>query len=70
MPAAYQETLGGNIRRFVGDTFGFRGSKNLTSWLVAGGLAYYFIYLPEYRRSREAQVSGEGLAQQHSLQQG
>jgi len=39
------------------DLFGkFKGSRNITSWAVAGGLAYYFIYLPEQRRAQEILV--------------
>jgi hypothetical protein len=48
--------VGTRIRRFVSESFGVRGSKNLTSWMLAGGLAYYFIYLPEQRRAQEIQV--------------
>ncbi|KAF6265304.1 hypothetical protein COO60DRAFT_1479802 [Scenedesmus sp. NREL 46B-D3] len=56
---SYADSVGTRIRRFVADSFGVRGSKNLTSWMLAGGLAYYFIYLPEQRRAQEIQAARE-----------
>lgn len=50
------EPLGGRLRRLLGDTFGFRGRGNAVSWLVAGGLAYYYIYLPEQRKAEQIRV--------------
>lgn len=45
------------IGRLLHTTFGVRGTQNLLSWAVAGGLAYYFFYLPEQRKKEERQVS-------------
>jgi hypothetical protein len=53
---SYTESAGTRIRRWVADMFGFKGSRNITSWAVAGGVAYYFIYLPEQRRAQEILV--------------
>jgi hypothetical protein len=50
------ETVGGNFKRWVSDSLGFRGSKNAMSWILAGGLSYYFIYLPEQRKVEERRV--------------
>lgn len=52
----YEDSVGTRVRRFFRETFGFRGSKNLVSWAVAGGVAYYYIYLPEQKRRQEIQV--------------
>lgn len=52
----YEDSVGTKVRRFVRETFGFRGSKNLVSWVVAGGVAYYYFYLPEQKRRQEIQV--------------
>jgi hypothetical protein len=40
----------------VSETFGLRGSKNITSWVLAGAAAYYLFYLPEKQRVLEIQV--------------
>lgn len=39
-----------------------RGSRNLVSWLLAGGAAYYLFYLPEKQRMLEIQVRVWGMA--------
>lgn len=53
---SYDEGWGTKARRFLSDTFGFRGSRNITSWLLAGAAAYYLFYLPEQQRVIEIQV--------------
>jgi hypothetical protein len=50
------EPLSARLRRALGRTFGVRGAGNVTSWLVAGGIAYYYIYLPDRKRAQEALV--------------
>jgi hypothetical protein len=37
-------------------SFGVRGTRNAASWAVAGGLAYWLIYLPEQRRRQEIEA--------------
>ncbi|PNW75245.1 hypothetical protein CHLRE_12g518851v5 [Chlamydomonas reinhardtii] len=44
------------IGRLLDTTLGFRGRQNLLAWAFAGGLAYYFIYLPEQRKIEERKV--------------
>jgi hypothetical protein len=46
-------------RRFATEAFGFRGSRNLTAWAVAGVAAYFMFYLPERQRAIEIQVCCE-----------
>lgn len=53
---SYDESLGTRARRFLSEMFGVRGSKNLVSWVLAGGAAYYLFYLPEKQRLQEIQV--------------
>lgn len=53
---SHTESVSTRIRRFFAESFGVRGSKNLTSWMLAGGLAYFLIYLPEQKRQQEIQV--------------
>lgn len=52
----YGEGVATRARRFLSETFGVRGSKNLTSWLLAGAAAYYLFYLPERQRAQELLV--------------
>ncbi|KAI8476947.1 MAG: hypothetical protein J3K34DRAFT_516204 [Monoraphidium minutum] len=47
------ETILGNFKQLLTTSFGVRGSRNAASWLVAGGIAYYFIYRPEQRRREQ-----------------
>lgn len=56
MSMSYDEGIGTRARRFLTETFGFRGSKNVTAWLLAGVAAYYLFYLPEQQRVVEIQV--------------
>lgn len=58
---SYDESLGTRARRFLSETFGVRGSRNLVSWLLAGGAAYYLFYLPEKQRVLEIQVRCGGM---------
>jgi len=37
-------------------SFGVRGTRNAASWIVAGGLAYYLIWVPESKRRQEIEV--------------
>jgi uncharacterized membrane protein YgcG len=50
------ETLAGNLKQWLDTSFGVRGARNAASWLVAGGIAYYFIWAPEQRRRAEIEV--------------
>lgn len=52
--AYYSE--GNFLKRFLSDTLGFRGGKNLASWGVAGALAYFYIYLPEQKKAQDIKV--------------
>jgi hypothetical protein len=52
----YQETTWGNVRRWLGVTFGVRSREKLASWALAGGLAYYLFYLPEVRKAEQIKV--------------
>jgi hypothetical protein len=56
MSMSYDDGFGRRARRFLSETFGFRGSKNVTAWLLAGAAAYYLFYLPEKQRVLEIQV--------------
>jgi hypothetical protein len=47
-------------RQLLNVTFGFRGTRNAASWAVAGGIAYYFIWLPEQRRRADIEVGAGG----------
>jgi hypothetical protein len=58
---SYDEGFGTRARRFLSEMFGVRGSKNMVSWLLAGGAAYYLFYLPEKQRVLEIQVGCGGL---------
>jgi len=57
MSMSYDDGIGTRARRFLSETFGIRGSKNVTAWLLAGAAAYYLFYLPERQRVLEIQVS-------------
>ena len=53
--------MSGNVfGHWLNTTFGFRGRQNILSWAVAGGLAYYFFYLPEQRKAAEVKVRATG----------
>jgi hypothetical protein len=56
MSMSYDEGFATRARRFVSETFGLCGSKNITSWVLAGAAAYYLFYLPEKQRALEIQV--------------
>ncbi|KAF8069487.1 COL14A1 [Scenedesmus sp. PABB004] len=65
------DSAGTRVQRFLGDTFGVRGSRNVTSWLVAGAAAYYLIYLPEQQKAQEILAQREAakrLAIERGLQ--
>ncbi|GBF94403.1 hypothetical protein Rsub_07217 [Raphidocelis subcapitata] len=51
--AARSETVLGNLKQLLNVTFGVRGTRNAASWIAAGGLAYYLIYVPEQQRRQE-----------------
>lgn len=54
--------MSARLRRAFGRTFGVRGAGNLTSWFVAGGIAYYYIYLPDRKRAQETLVRAGAAA--------
>jgi hypothetical protein len=56
MSMSYDEGWVRRSRRFLSETFGVRGSKNITAWVLAGVAAYYLFYLPEQQRVLEIQV--------------
>jgi hypothetical protein len=53
---AYEEPLGAKARRVFGNLLSFRGRERLTSWGVAGVLAYALFYLPEQRKQEQIKV--------------
>eukprot|EP00877_Chromochloris_zofingiensis_P000380 jgi/Chrzof1/10342/Cz04g38160.t1 len=65
--AYYSE--GNFLKRFLSDTLGFRGGKNLASWGVAGALAYFYIYLPEQKKAQDIKAARD-LARQEAIEKG
>jgi hypothetical protein len=43
-------------RQLFNVSFGVRGTRNAASWIVAGGLAYYLMWVPERQRREEIEV--------------
>ncbi len=41
---------------WLGESFGFRNSRNLAAWAVAGGIAYYLWILPSQRDAARRKV--------------
>ncbi|KAK9797762.1 hypothetical protein WJX73_008241 [Symbiochloris irregularis] len=62
-----QKTAG--FRRGLSENFGFRGSKNLTAWGVAGILTYYIWIKPE-RKAAEEQQAARQRAKEHAQAKG
>jgi hypothetical protein len=67
MSMSYDEGWVRRGRRFISETFGVRGSKNITAWVLAGVAAYYLFYLPEQQRVLEIQVGLMGTCKQQLL---
>lgn len=58
-----------HARRIAGDALGMRGSRNLLSWAVAGGAAYFLFWLPEQARREERRAAHE-QARQRAFERG
>jgi hypothetical protein len=58
-----------HARRVAGEALGMRGSRNLLSWAVAGGAAYFLFWLPEQARREERRTAHE-QARQRAFERG
>ena len=57
MPRNLEKRSFGNVRSFIGNYMGgLRGGSNLTSWVVAGTLAYFLWVKPSQDHRREHEV--------------
>lgn len=57
------------FRRGLSENFGFRGSKNLAAWSVAGILTYYVWIKPERQAAEERQLARQ-RAREHAVAKG
>lgn len=49
------------VKHWLSESFGVRGSRQLASWAIAGGLAYYLWYLPQVREEERRKVRADSI---------